>query len=304
MTHFRDLPAVKFTALSLEFLQGKLSEHKARNKAGRYSRPIIRKYINIIRNVFKRGVKYHGVPVEIHYALLSHEHLKKGKTLAHEYRKSKAAPLEDVEKTLKCMAPIYEAMVRVHILIGGRSKEIRMMRYCDFDFNAEEGVWVYDPPEHVKKVDDAIPKAIGPRAQAILTPYLLEKMATPEAYLFSPKDSVRLKNIEKRCNRKTFNKEGRVQPSQRNRKKENPKKVPGEYYTKGAYYRAIRDACDKAGVKRWTPSQLRKTSAAEARKMGGLDSAQARMGHKQSKTTEGYYRASLTVRWDSEICFF
>ena len=30
--HFRDVPAVKFTALSLEFLQGKLSEHKARNK--------------------------------------------------------------------------------------------------------------------------------------------------------------------------------------------------------------------------------------------------------------------------------
>jgi hypothetical protein len=44
--HFRDVPAVKFTALSLVFLQEKLSEHKAKNKEGRYARPTIRKYIN------------------------------------------------------------------------------------------------------------------------------------------------------------------------------------------------------------------------------------------------------------------
>ena len=121
--HFRDTPAAKFTALSLEFLQKKLSEHKARNKAQRYSRPIIRKYINIIRDVFKRGVKYHGVPAEIHYALLSHEHLKRGKTKAHEYRQPKSVLDDIVEKTLPHMPSVIADMVRVQRLIGCRPCE-------------------------------------------------------------------------------------------------------------------------------------------------------------------------------------
>ena len=92
--HFRDLPAAKFTALSLEFLQEKLEEHPAKNEEGRYSRQIIRKYINVIRDVFKRFGKRYGVPAEVYYSLLSHEHLKKGKTKAHEHQKYKPVPDE------------------------------------------------------------------------------------------------------------------------------------------------------------------------------------------------------------------
>jgi len=131
--HFRDVPAVKFTALSLDFLQEKLSEHRAKNKEGRYARPTIRKYINIIRDAFRRGVKYHGVPAEIHYVLLSHEHLKRGKTKAHEYRKPKSVPDAIVDKTLPFMTPVIADMVRVQRLTGCRPKEIRIMRLCDID---------------------------------------------------------------------------------------------------------------------------------------------------------------------------
>jgi len=144
--HFRDMPAVKFTPLSLEFLQEKLSEHKARNTAKRYARPMIRKYINIIRDVFRRGMKYHGVPAEIHYALFSHEHLKRGKTKAHEYRKPKLVPDDIVDKTLPHMTPIIADMVRIQRLIGCRPNEVRIMRSCDIDREMYEDVWVYYLP--------------------------------------------------------------------------------------------------------------------------------------------------------------
>lgn len=291
LKHFRELPATKFTALSLEFLQEKIAEHKARNKAGCYARPIIRKYINIIRDVFRRGVKYHGVPAEVHYALLSHEHLKRGKTTAHEYRKPKSVPDAIVEKTLPFMTPIIADMVRIQRLIGCHPKEIRIMRFCDIDRETYEDIWIYTPSSHKTEnsTGEELQKAIGRKAQEILTPYLIDKEDTPEAYLFSPRDSVRMQNIDKRRNRKTLNKNGQVQPSHRNRKKANPKKEPGDCYTKSSYYQGIARACKNAKVPRWFPYQLRKSAAVEARKKGGRDAAQALMGHKQSKTTEAFY---------------
>jgi len=236
-------------------------------------------------------VKYHGVPAEIHYALLSHEHLKKGKTKSHEYRKPKAVPDEIVEKTLPHMTPVIADMVRVQRLIGCRPKEIRIMRFCDIDRETYEDVWIYTPSTHKTEniTNEESPIAIGSRAQTILTPYLMDKADTPEAYLFSPADSVRFQNIEKRRKRKTLNKNGQVQPSHRNRKKKTPKKVPGDHYTKSSYYLGIARACKKAGVPRWHPYQLRKAAAVEARKKGGRDAAQAVMRHKNFKTTETFY---------------
>lgn len=68
--------------------------------------------------------------------------------------------------------------------------------------------------------------AIGPRAQAILAPYLVEKVDDAEAFLFSPKDTQRLQKVEKRRKRKFFNKQGRIQPSQINRAILNPSRSP------------------------------------------------------------------------------
>jgi len=289
--HFRDVPAVKFTALSLDFLQEKLSEHRAKNKEGRYARPTIRKYINIIRDAFRRGVKYHGVPAEIHYVLLSHEHLKRGKTKAHEYRKPKSVPDAIVDKTLPFMTPVIADMVRVQRLTGCRPKEIRIIRLCDIDRETYDDIWIYTPSTYKTEniSDDDSPIAIGRKAQAILLPYLIDNADTPEAYLFSPAVSVRLQNVDKRRKRTTLNKNGQVQPSHCNRKKKNPKKVPGDHYTKSSYYQGIARACKKAGVPRWFPYQLRKSMAVEARKQGGRDAAQAVMRHKHSKTTETFY---------------
>jgi len=119
------------------------------------------------------------------------------------------------------------------------------------------------------------------------------KADEPEAFLFQPKDTVRDRNAEKRRNRKTLNKKGEVQPSQQNRKKENPKRAPGEKYSTESYNKAITTACKKAGVPHWTVNQIRHLSATEIRKEHGLEVSQLLCGHKRASTTEIYAEADI-----------
>ena len=119
-------------------------------------------------------------------------------------------------------------------------------------------------------------------------PYLIEKADNPKAFLFSPADTVRDKNIEQRRNRKTLSKNGEVQPSHRNRKKENPKTVPGKQYSTETYGRAVARACKRAGVPQWSVNQLRHRAASDIRKEHGLEAAQIMCGHKRASTTEIY----------------
>jgi integrase len=168
-----------------------------------------------------------------------------------------------------------------------RPQDVRNMRSCDIDKSGD--VWRYVPYTHkTEHLDKHRIIAVGPRAQAILMSYLLEKEDTPEAFLFSPKDSIRLHRIERRRNRKTFNKRGQVQPSQQDRSKPKPKKQPGDQYTKDSYNRAVKHACELAGVASWTPNQLRHSAGTEVRNKYGLEHAQRVLGHANAKTTEIY----------------
>lgn len=96
---------------------------------------------------------------------------------------------------------------------------MRNLRPIDIvDHNKE--VWRYLPFTHkTEHKGKSRIVAIGPKAQAILTPYLIEKEEQLEAFLFSPQDAVKLQKVEKRRNRKTLNKKGQVQPSQQDRSK-------------------------------------------------------------------------------------
>ena len=63
---------------------------------------------------------------------------------------------------------------------------------------------------------------------------------------------------------------------------------------RGSYYNAIRRACKKpesiaAGIKSFTPNQLRKLGATTFCANAGLESAQVGLGHKSKTTTERFY---------------
>jgi integrase len=128
--------------------------------------------------------------------------------------------------------------------------------------------------------------------------------------LFSPADSVAELRAEQRANRKT-----RVQPSQANRKKNRPRRRPGDCYDVSSYGRAIRRACVEADAKAhkehpeipadevivpsWHPNQLRHLRATILRRECGLDTARIVLGHRSPEVTEVY--AEIDVNKAVEI---
>jgi integrase len=64
-------------------------------------------------------------------------------------------------------------------------------------------------------------------------------------------------------------------------------------YNKNSYYRAIARGCDRAGVPRWHPNQLRHLAATRLRKEFGLDVARAVLGHSSPAVTEVYAELDL-----------
>jgi len=280
VTHYGRESADNFSPSSLVFVQKKLVEHG-------YARLMVNRYVAIIKQAFKHGAKFGWANPQTSYALQVVDNLKKGRTKAHEYRDIQPADHDDIEKALAKLPKRVADMARVQYLCVMRPQDVCNIRLADIDCSGD--VWLYRPYTHkTAHLGDVLTKYIGATAQAILTPYLLEKADTPEAFLFSPADTIRDKTIELRKNRKSLNKKGEVQPSQQNRKKANPKRVPGEQYSPESYSRAIARACKRAGVPQWSVNRLRHLAATEVRKKYGLEVAQILCGHKHASTTEIY----------------
>jgi len=162
------------------------------------------------------------------------------------------------------------------------------IRPCDIEQTGE--VWLWTLASHktawrdYERVD-----MLGPKAQAVIQPYLNRIAKTPERYCFSPRDSEEQRNEQRRQERQS-----QMTPSQKARKKSaSPKRPPRDRYEDAALNRCIRRACEKAGIPRWTPLQLRHAAGTEARSAGGgLDAAQVRLGHKNANITQVYAEVS------------
>jgi integrase len=270
-----------FAPLSLVFLQDQWVEQG-------YARLTVNRYVCTVKQAFRFGVKYGWVDAQIHHGLQAVDNLKKGRTAAREYKDVTSVDNERVERTLPFLPSIVADMVRVQRLCGMRPEDVRHMRSCDID--RTDDIWVYSPFSHkTEHHGHKLVKAIGPRAQSILIPYLIEKEETPEAFLFSPKDTVRMQRIERRLKRKSLNKKGEVQPSHRNRSKPDAKRTPGDKYTKSSYAHAIKKACAKAGVPAWQANQLRHAAATEIATFASPLAAKEFLGHANLSTTEQFY---------------
>jgi integrase len=104
------------------------------------------------------------------------------------------------------------------------------------------------------------------------------------------------RRAEQRKNRKTP-----VQPSQRNRKKAKPKKLPGETYTPESYRRAIAYGCKLAGVPKWHPHRLRHNAATLLRREFNIDVARAVLGHAAPAITERYAERDQSLAVDAML---
>jgi integrase len=223
-------PVAEFSPLRLLALQQNLAT------AG-CTRSYVNKQVGAIKRMFKWGVSRELVPAQVHTALATVEGLRMGRTTAKEPKR--VLPVEDevVNATLPHLPVVVSDMVRFQQLTGARPGEVSQLRPVDVDRSRE--VWQYQPESH--KTEHHGRKRIiyiGPQAQQVLLPYLLRDA---QANCFQPVESEQKRREEQRVRRKT-----RVQPSQWNRRKARPKRMPKTCYTKDSYHRAVERACEVA----------------------------------------------------------
>jgi integrase len=249
-------------------------------------RGVVNQRVGRVRRMFRWCVENELVPPSVLEGLRAVRGLERGRSRASETEPVKPVPQAWVDAVLPFLRPQAAAMVQLQLHSGMRPGEVVRVRGVDIDMTGK--VWLYRPgsdqgPEGDHKTahrghSRVVP--LGPRCQEIIREHLKTDVS---AYLFNPSESMAEFRAERRRQRKT-----KVQPSQVCRKKRKPKRKPGNRYTTGSYGRAIRRACEKAGVPHWYPHQLRHAKATEIRREAGLDAARAVLGHRTPSVTEVY----------------
>jgi integrase len=210
--------------------------------------------------------------------------LRRGRTDARETEPVKPVAQEVVDATIKQLTPVVADMVRAQLLIGCRPGEICRLTPAMIDRSGD--VWTAEFGEH-KTAHHGHTRTlyIGPKAQVILTPYLLRG---PDDCLFRPMDAVKARRERDHAKRMTPISCGN-RPGRRNGgKPKGNQRLPGKTYDVSAYGRAIKRAAKKAGVKHWSPNQLRHTRGTVVRSQFGLDAAAVILGHSEVGVTQVY----------------
>jgi integrase len=255
------------------------------------ARKAINQYVGRIKRVFKWGVSEELVPAAVLIGLQSVRGLEAGRTDARE---TPPVPEAHVAAVLPYLTPQLVAMVRLQTLTGMRPGEVCAMRTADLETSGR--VWFYRPRAHKTAYrGKSRVIAIGPKAQAELRPWLRLNL---EEYLFQPREAMADFRRRQRAARKS-----KVQPSQQDRSRKRPKRLPGACYTVRAYGQAIDRAAARANVPTWNPNQLRHSLATEVRKRYGIEAAQVLLGHEKADITQVYAERNLGLaeRVASEI---
>lgn len=278
LAFYPDLPARKFGPRKL------IECRAAMERSGRYARGYLNTLINCVRHIFKFAVETELIEPEVLVALQSVGPLKRGRSIARESKRTLPVSAEVVEKTLPELSPVVAAMVSVQRYTGMRPGEVCAMRVGDFSYNGKLMIYTLrgDKTDWRRDANDLKRVPIGPKAQGVLFPYLLEKEGDEDAYLFTPSDAMRDLALARRENRAT------PMTEQTRRRDALQKQDYAPCYGTPEYRRAIARACKRAGVQHWSPNQLRHLYATEIRAKYGLEASQVMLGHANANVTQIY----------------
>lgn len=267
-------PVDKFGPKRLKMVREKMIQDGVTEKGG-YSRRYVNDHVAIIKNFFRWGVEEEQVPVDVYQSILAVQQLRKGRERRVK-NKRKVKPVAEafVFKTLPHLPPQLATMVLLQLHSAMRPDEVTIMRPCDID--RSEDIWIYVPFEH-KTENHEIDRVIylGPKCQEFLKPWL-DRGETE--YLFSPREVVIASREKRRTKTAASAKSVKVLYQG----------GPREHYNDETYCRAVKRACERAGVPKWTPNQLRHTAATFIRKTYDLETAKIILGHQSVATTEIY----------------
>jgi integrase len=255
------------------------------------ARSTVNKQIGRMLRMFAWAVSEGLVKTETLVALRTVPGLKAGRCDVRETERVKPVTQNELDSIREYLNPVIGAMIDLQRLTGMRPGEVCQLRTIDLDRSGE--VWTYKPVTH--KVEhhgkDRV-VFLGPQAQTVASAWL--KPEHPEDFLFSPAEAERIRHERMRAARKS-----KVQPSQVSRAKAKPRYQPGESYTTNSYRRAIKYACEKAGIEPWHPNQLRHLAATNLRREFGIEIARAVLGHSSVDMTEVYAEMDATKARDA-----
>jgi integrase len=254
---YEDFTATEFKAADLRAVRDKIVGHKSTNKhrkGKRLSRYTVNQYISRIVRAFRWAAVEGHINPETAAALAMLPGLRAGRTTAPEGEPVRPVDDKVVEATTPHMPKVLGDMVKVQRLCGMRPGEVVAMRPADLDTKGD--IWLYTPPHHKTEHRGKTRTVyIGPKARAILAPYL--EIRGMHEHIFRPDQQPFVRLVERR-------------------------------YQVGVYATAVKRACKRAKVEAWTPNQLRHTAATEARKVAGLEGAQLMLGHARVSMTQHY----------------
>src|SRR5258708_4592421 len=121
--------------------------------------------------MFRWAVSKEHIPPTVYHALQAVQGLQRGRTEAHEPPPIEPSPPEDIDAALPHLSPTIGARGQVRRLTGCRPGEVSRMTAPETDGSGP--AWIYSPTHHKtawrgkKRVI-----AIGPKAQAVLNPFL------------------------------------------------------------------------------------------------------------------------------------
>ena len=274
---FPGMPAADLSPLKLVAAQRKWIDKPM-------SKSTVNMYTGYVLRLYEWATKFEYVPESVWTALQSVGRIKERHALKRT-KKVKQVDWERVEAIRPHIAPILWDVIQVQWHTGMRAEEVLKMTPGMID----QSTWAYIMTEH--KTDEHVKEKfvfLGPRAREVIAPYLVNRPA--DKPLFSPKEAQAARYQVMREARKT-----KVQPSQLSRSKPSPLRTPGDEYQNTSYFRAIRTACERAGIEPWSSHQLRHTKGTGVRKQFGLEGAQVVLGHKSIKTTEIYAETDMDL---------
>lgn len=228
--------------------------------------------IRRIKQVFDWGVSEELVTGRIAQDLKTVHGLRVGKTSA-KAPEPKGPVSEAAVLAIKPFVtkPVW-GMIQFMLYTGCRPSECCGMRWSEID--TSKTVWTYCPKHH-KTAHKGKKRVIviGPQGQQILNS--LRELSRSD-YVFDPQAGL------EEFIRKTYGENAKV------------RNTIGDCYSKHSLNAAVRKACEKAKEKKlitvsWSPGQLRKTRATNARQQGDLETAQQVLGHSSKQTTERHY---------------
>ena len=250
----------------IDFGPKKLKQLQQQMVADGYAQQTINSAIRRIKQVFDWGLSEEIVPGRIAQDLHSVAGLRAGRTKAASPKSKGPAPLADIAAIKPFVTRPMWGMIEFMLLTGCRPSEAVALKWSEIDNSGE--VWIYRPGHH-KTAHRGKSRSIviGPKCQQVLNG--IREMSRSD-FVFDPQVGF------EEFVRKAYGDKAKA------------RKV-GACYTKHGLNSAVRVACDKAKITRWSPGQLRKTRATQARQQGDLETAQQVLGHSSKQTTERHY---------------